>query len=96
MRAIIIAALIFALAGFAISTHHTAPTVQQQLPAGVTTDWPIDPRDPETTCGIGIHFEDTFALTDAQLDTARRYVAHECWGAPLDGSGAEHAYYYHH
>lgn len=97
MRATIITALILALVGFAIAGHHDAPLVQQQLPAGVTTGWPIDPRDPEdTTCGIGIHYEDTLALTDAQLDTARRYVAHTCWGAPLDGSDTEHTYYWHH
>jgi hypothetical protein len=74
-----------------------AYTTADPLPPGVTTGWPIDPNDPEdTTCGIGIHYEDTFALTDAQLDTARKYVAHTCWGAsdnwPTD---TEHTYYYH-
>jgi hypothetical protein len=67
------------------------------LPPGVTTGWPIDPNDPEdTTCGIGIHYEDTFALTDAQLATARKYVAQTCWGAPDNWpTDTEHTYYYH-
>lgn len=79
--------------GFLLFGHaHT-----EQLPPGVTAGWPIDPRNSETNCGIGIHYEDTFALTDVQLDTARRYVAHACWGAPADGTTLDtgHTYYHH-
>lgn len=107
MRAIAILALLAAVLGITggCKPSQDNPPVgdtggyAQPMPTGVTTGWPVDPRDPEDTrCGIGIHYEDTAALTDAQLDTARRYVAHICWGAPIDGwpADAEHTYYHHH
>jgi len=88
-----VAAILFLIGG-----HHAQADPHDPLPPGVTAGWPIDPLDPEdTTCGIGIHYEDTPALTDTQLDTARRYVAHACWGAPLDGQPTDPGrYYYHH
>ena len=84
--------IVLALAlGFLLFGHHA-----ESLPPGVTAGWSVDPHNSETTCGIGIHYEDTLALTDAQLDTARRYVAHACWGAPADGTPPPGARYYHH
>jgi hypothetical protein len=100
----VLAGIVFLIAFIAVmggckrsDSPDTGYAIAGPLPIGVTAGWPIDPRDPEdTTCGIGIHYEDTFALTDAQLATARKYVAQTCWGAsdywPTD---TEHTYYYH-
>lgn len=65
----------------------------QPLPAGVTTGWAPTPGD--TDCTIGIHYEDTLALTDAQLDTARAYVWHHCYGPTYPPPPAGN-YYHHH
>lgn len=91
-------AVVLAILGIGIAMHPVINDNPLPLPPGVTTGWPIDPNDPEdTTCGIGIRYEDTFALTDAQLATARKYVAQTCWGAPDNWpTDTEHHYYYHH
>ena len=94
MPLLTVLALVLGFLLFGNTHHHADP-----LPPGVTTGWPIDPRDPEdTACGIGIHPEDTYTLTDEQLATARNYVAHTCWGAPDDGwpTNTDRPLYYHH
>jgi hypothetical protein len=87
MRALTITIAVLALLfGFGIAGHH------YPLPAGVTTGWP--PTGDDRNCGIGIHFEDTFALTDAQLQTARDYVMDHCYGGHTPPPGT--VYYWHH
>lgn len=104
LAGIIIALALFAGIGGCRNANNPPPGVEpyaytttDPLPPGVTAGWPIDPNDPEdTTCGIGIHYEDTFKLTDAQLVTARQYVAHTCWGAPdYWPTDTDHTYYHH-
>ena len=91
MRFWIAVGLFFAVVAVAFQTVAVVQRTDQQLPPGVTTGWPTDDG---TTCGIGIHYEDTAALTDAQLQTARDYVMDHCYGGHTPPPGTR--YYHHH
>jgi hypothetical protein len=86
----VVGAVLALLLGFGLAGHHNP--LPEPLPAGVTTGWPPAPDD--HGCGIGIHFEDTFALTDAQLQAARDYVMDHCYGGHTPPPGT--VYYWHH